>query len=253
MKYNKNEYLIIRIGLSPLCTETSTMEIVKVIEVDENEQKYNILFGDGTNLSIEERSLIGNSYKLDINPLFFERLADRTESKAGQKKDEHYLVLDLYLKDGNPVHIHIYVEGSSIYYYPYGFDANDSRIRIDTFEEFQIAVRERQNIEMLFEIDTLANAYGRIEDPLKELLGNLFDRSTEYEQIKNRMSANMDASKEKELSDKVEEAKERFLSVCRAIDHAYKGTPDKSPFLQALYQNMISIHQAHFGNGVNLQ
>ena len=249
MKYNKKEYLIIRIGLSPLRKDTSTMEIVKIMEVDENRKTYNILFGDGSTISIEERTLIGNSYKLDINPLFFERLAVRKESKAGQKKDEHYLMFD-FLKDGNPVHVHIYIEGSSIYYCPYGFDVNDTRVRIDTFEDFQIAVRERQNIEMLFEINTLANAYGKIEDPLQELLENLFDRSTEYGQIKKLFSANMDASKVKELSDKVDGAKERFLSVCRTIDYAYKGTPCKSPFLQALYQNMNSVHQAHFGNGM---
>ena len=123
---------------------------------------------------------------------------------------------------------------------------NDTRVRIDTFEDFQIAVRERQNIEMLFDINTLANAYGKIGDPLQELLENLFDRSTEYGQIKKLFSADMDASKEKELDG----AKERFLSVCRAIDYVYKGTPCKSPFLQALYQNMNSVHQTHFGNGM---
>ena len=63
MKYNKNEYLIIRIGLSPLSKDTSTMEIVKIMEVDENRKAYNILFGDGSTISIEERTLIGNSYK----------------------------------------------------------------------------------------------------------------------------------------------------------------------------------------------
>lgn len=250
MKYNKNEYLIIRIGLFPMSKESSTMEIVKINEVDERKQEYNILFGDGTILSVAERSLVGNSYKLDINPLFIERLAGRNGNKAGQKKDEKYLFFDFFLKDGTPIHVHIYVEGTSIYYYPYGFDVNDSRIRIDSFEEFQIAVRERQNIEMLFEIDTLSNAYGKIEDPLSELLEKLFDRSIEYDQIKKQMFDSTDASKEKELSDKVDGAKEKFLSVCRAIDFAYKGTPDKSPFLQALYQKMNSVHQVHFGNGI---
>lgn len=61
-----------------------------------------------------------------------------------------------------------------------------------------------------------------------------------------------EASKEKNLSDKVDEAKERFLLVCRAIDFTHKGTPEKFPFLQAFYQNMNSVHQAHFGNGANL-
>lgn len=247
MKYNKNEYLIIRIGLSPLSKETSTMEIVKIIDLNKEKQQYIILLGDGTKLSIEERALIGNSYKLDINPLFLERLAMRKESKAGQKKDEYYLLFDFLLEDGNPIHVHIYIEGSLVYYYPCGFDVNDSRVRIDTFEEFQIAVREKQNIEMLFEIDTIANAYGKIEDPLSKLLGDLFDRSSEYEQARMQLSENSDDSKVKIISDKVEEAKNRFLSVCRAIDHAYKGTPDKSPFLQALYQSMNTVHQSHFG------
>lgn len=247
MKYNKNEYLIIRIGLSPLSKETSTMEIVKIIDLNKEKQQYIILLGDGTKLSIEERALIGNSYKLGINPLFLERLAMRKESKAGQKKDEYYLLFDFLLEDGNPIHVHIYIEGSLVYYYPCGFDVNDSRVRIDTFEEFQIAVREKQNIEMLFEIDTIANAYGKIEDPLSKLLGDLFDRSSEYEQARMQLSENSDDSKVKIISDKVEEAKNRFLSVCRAIDHAYKGTPDKSPFLQALYQSMNTVHQSHFG------
>lgn len=247
MKYNKNEYLIIRIGLSPLSKETSTMEIVKIIDLNKEKQQYIILLGDGTKLSIEERALIGNSYKLNINPLFLERLAMRKESKAGQKKDEYYLLFDFLLEDGNPIHVHIYIEGSLVYYYPCGFDVNDSRVRIDTFEEFQIAVREKQNIEMLFEIDTIANAYGKIEDPLSKLLGDLFDRSSEYEQARMQLSENSDDSKVKIISDKVEEAKNRFLSVCRAIDHAYKGTPDKSPFLQALYQSMNTVHQSHFG------
>ena len=100
---------------------------------------------------------------------------------------------------------------------------------------------------MLFEIDTIANAYGKIEDPLSKLLGDLFDRSSEYEQARMQLSENSDDSKVKIISDKVEEAKNRFLSVCRAIDHAYKGTPDKSPFLQALYQSMNTVHQSHFG------
>ena len=68
MKHNKNEYLIIRIGLSPLSKDTSTMEIAKIMEVDENRKTYNILFGDGSTISIEERTLIGNSYKLALIP-----------------------------------------------------------------------------------------------------------------------------------------------------------------------------------------
>lgn len=247
MKYNVNEYLIIRVSMPPTSTVTSAMEIMLVTNFDEKNLTYTLRTCEGANLEVSERYLKGNSYKLDLTPEFLIRLSDREVKVAGQKMDERYLICDLLLADQTRAIVHVYVEGSAVYYYPCGFEIADSRVRVNTFEEFQIAVRSIQKIEMLFEVEAITKAYGKIDDPLVSLLSRLFDCSTCYGQCKQQEEKNTDSSKAKDLEDKKDAAKERFLSVCRAIDLEYRSTPEKSPILQDLFEKMNVAHQGHFG------
>lgn len=157
--------------------------------------------------------------------------------------------MELYwnLESGNQVIVNIYIENDAVYYYPQGFHGANSRIRIHTFEDFQNNVRNHQNIEMQFDLEKIAKAYGEIEDPLKGLLSRLFDASVDYEKCKQGEANACTEEQKTSCSKKTDEAKTRFLSVCRAISHLYNGTPEKSPLLQELYRQMNAIHQEHFG------